>query len=121
MDQSEPKWIAILRAEVATSNATQVATAIGYSRTAVSLVLSGKYQGGTDKIADAVLSTFANRILCPHLQADITPVECRDFQSRPMPQSEAHKLRHWMACQTCEHRECVGTVLVGNGEAHAHA
>jgi len=101
MDANQPSWIAILRDEVAKTNATQVAGVIGYSRTAVSLVLAGKYNGGTDQIAKSVMDAYSDRLMCPHLKADITPSDCRSFQAAPMPQSEPRKLKHWMACRTC--------------------
>lgn len=95
-------WIDILRVEVAKSNITQVAAKLGYARPSISLALSGNYKGSTDKLATAVLNTFDAGIFCPHLQQPIGDDDCAEFQSRPIPQSNASALRHWRACQNCE-------------------
>ncbi len=104
-------WLDILAAECEKSNKAEVGRQIGYSRTAISLALSGKYVGSTEKLAQAVISTFSDNLHCPHLQATINPDECVDFQSRPIPQSNATALRHWRACQSCP-------AAVGKGDNH---
>lgn len=96
-------WLDLLKTEVAKSNITQVANQIGYARTSVSLALSGKYVGSTDKLAAAVLKAYSDRFQCPHLSQAITKDECAGFSSRSIPQSNASALRHWRACQSCPH------------------
>lgn len=94
-------WLDLLKAEVAKSNITQVASQIGYARTSVSLALNGKYVGSTDKLAAAVLEAFSDRFQCPHLGQAITRQDCDGFSRRSIPQSNASALRHWRACQAC--------------------
>lgn len=107
-------WLDLLKAEVAKSNITQVASQIGYARTSVSLALSGKYVGSTDRLATAVLKAYSDRFQCPHLGQAVTKHECNRFSLRSIPQSNASALRHWRACQACPHN-CT------NQEVCAHA
>lgn len=82
-----------------------VANQIGYSRSALSTYLDGKYPAGsTDKLEAAILKHLAGRHACPHLRREIAPAECREFAGRPMPMSNPASLRHWQACQDCTHR-----------------
>lgn len=97
-------WFQALNEHVGKSTISEVARQIGYSRSTVSLVLSGKYDGGTDAIAAKVLETFTDHVTCPFLSADITVGSCNDYQSRPMPTSHPRDLDHWMACRDgCPH------------------
>jgi hypothetical protein len=97
-------WLQTLNIEIAKSNISRVAKQLGYSRTTISLVVSGDYDASTDKIADAVRRNFSNQVECPHLNCVITLEACKDCQSRKIPQSNARALRHWRACQTCIHK-----------------
>lgn len=98
------EWLDLLQREVAKSNITQVAKVLGYSRSAVSLALSGNYVGSTDQLAARVVAVFSENLICPHLSMTISFDECQEFQTRAIPQSNAAALRHWRACQTCPHR-----------------
>lgn len=95
-------WMAILRDEVAKSSVAAVAREIGYARTSLSLVLHGRYQGSTDRVAARVLECFADHFLCPHQGSEISPASCRELRDRPMPTSSARDLRQWTACQHCQ-------------------
>lgn len=75
---------------------------IGYSRSAVSLWLSGKY-ASPEKVAAAILARY-ERVICPFLGREIAPTECASFSCRPCPTSIAREARHWKACQDCEHK-----------------
>ncbi|PHR19271.1 MAG: LacI family transcriptional regulator [Hoeflea sp.] len=96
-------WLELLRAEVAKANVTQVADAIGYARTSVSLALNGKYCGSTDNLAAAVLRTYSDRVACPFLGSPLTRTDCEDYRRQAIPQSNAQALRHWRACRSCVH------------------
>lgn len=96
-------WLDLLKAEVAKANITQVADAIGYARTSVSLALNGKYCGSTDNLAAAVIRTYSDRVACPFLVAPLTRSDCDGYRSRAIPQSNAQALRHWRACRSCIH------------------
>lgn len=94
-------WLDILRHEAARTSVADVARRIGYARPSVSLVLNGRYPGGTAKIAARVVAVFCDRILCPHLERDLAQEDCAAFRSRPVPQSDPAEFRHWNACQVC--------------------
>ena len=95
-------WLDILTAEARRTTIAATARRLGYSRTAVSLALAGKYPGGTDKLATTVLETFC-RTLCPHLDREMTPAECAKNGGR-VPTSSPAALRLWRACQACPHK-----------------
>lgn len=48
-------WKQTLDEAVAGSSITAVAARLGVSRTSVSLLLSGKYPGGTDRMAERIM------------------------------------------------------------------
>lgn len=96
---NEERWMRILRNQCEEKSITEVAESLGYGRSAISLVLSGKYPGGTAKIAAKVIGTFTDSIQCPHVGRDITQAACADHQSRPMPTSDPAALRQWIACR----------------------
>ncbi|MGE4539239.1 MAG: LacI family transcriptional regulator [Desulfovibrio sp.] len=95
-------WLALLTEEAARTSITATARRLGYSRTSISLVLAGKYPGGTDKMAARVLEAF-RRVVCPLLDKEVTPAECAKNGGR-VPTSSPAALRLWRACQTCPHR-----------------
>ncbi|KQI69402.1 hypothetical protein AN189_02985 [Loktanella sp. 3ANDIMAR09] len=96
----EEPWRAILRAQAEKTSITDVARQLGYSRPAISLVLSGDYAGATGKIAAKVIACFTDSVHCPHLTATISQARCGDHQSRAMPTSDPDALRHWIACRS---------------------
>jgi hypothetical protein len=93
-------WFATLKAEAERTSRKVVADLLGVSRTTVSLVLNGKYQGKTDKVAERVedkLGGFA----CLYDHQTITPVECRATAQAAAPTHNPAKLAQWSACQRC--------------------
>ena len=96
-------WLDLLRAKVAETSMGVVADEIEVSRTTVSLVLAGKYPAKLDKIETRVIARYA-RIACPFLEREISGAECRDFHTRETPTSSPFAVRHWRACQGCQHR-----------------
>ncbi|WP_215782044.1 XRE family transcriptional regulator [Paludibacterium sp. B53371] len=103
MTTSEPHWMALLRAEAQRTSMRAVASALGYSPTTVSLVLSGKYPGKTDRIAKAVLALL-DVVECPHIGQSMPLAECHGLALAPAPTHHPMKLSHWRACQGCPHR-----------------
>ncbi|MBP1862168.1 helix-turn-helix domain-containing protein [Rhizobium herbae] len=107
IDLPDPEWMDVLRAEAEKPNTTKqaIADALGVSRTAISLLIAGKYTARTDKvtrkIADKVMELYAHRRWCPHLHRSITPTACAEHRSMPMPMSDPVALRHWVACKNC--------------------
>lgn len=96
-------WFALLVRETEKSSCRAVADKLGYSLTSISLVLSGKYNGGTGKIAEKVLKVYGE-IKCPHLLQTITLQACIDYANSPAPTHNPAKMAHWRACRNCPRR-----------------
>jgi hypothetical protein len=95
------EWLDMLGARVEQLGSIQaVATELGYSRSSISLALSGKYPAKVTKLQAAVITAYT-RCECPYLAATITSAECRRYRTRPVPQSNSSDLRHWNVCQSC--------------------
>ncbi|PYE87529.1 MarR family transcriptional regulator [Phyllobacterium leguminum] len=107
MRMADPKWVDVLKAETEKPGRTKqaIANELGTSRTAVSLIVAGKYSARMDKVsvklAPKVMALYAQKVWCPHLRSDLAPDACRDNASAPMPTSDPDKLRHWAACRRC--------------------
>lgn len=103
----DPEWVQILRAEVERPGATiaGVAASVGMKRTALSMLLSGKYPAKLDKIsakfAGTVLRRYRDQIHCKHLGRGIGADECRAHATAPMSTSNPEKLAQWSACRRC--------------------
>lgn len=98
-------WLALLAQAVGAHprGIAGAAAQLGVSRTAISLVLAGKYPARTDKIAAKVLDTFAC-VDCPHLGRAITQAECLAYARRPAPTNSPREMRHWRTCRGgCPH------------------
>lgn len=94
-------WRDILAQAVGASSCAQVARCLGVSRTAVSLLLSGKYPGSPERMAARIVERYG-RVTCPYLDREVAPAECERY-SGEMPTASPDALRHWRACQGCEH------------------
>ncbi len=97
-------WMSLLQSAVSASNKAAVAEILGVSRTAVSLVMSGKYPASTDKIAQRVIDAYG-RIDCPFLGASIALAECKNYHTSTVPTSSPRAMKHWRACQTCPNNQ----------------
>lgn len=97
-----PAAIDLLRAELARLGTKQaVADAIGRSRTAVSLALSGRYPAKNTAEFEAAVLTALDRIDCPHLGAPVRRDHCRATAIGRCPTHSPHAAAAWRACQTC--------------------
>ncbi|MCW3479709.1 XRE family transcriptional regulator [Neisseriaceae bacterium JH1-16] len=103
MTTSELRWMPLLRAEAERTSIADIAKRLGYSRTSISLVLAGRYPGGTERIAAAVLAEL-DGWTCPHLQQPIKAEACQEIAFGPAPTHHPMKLTHWRACQNCSNR-----------------
>ena len=92
-------WLQLLAEEVRRTSIAATGRKLGYSRTAISLAVAGKYPGGTDKLAAKVFEVLG-RVSCPQLDRMVTPAECA-ANAGEMPTSSPAALRLWRACQTC--------------------
>lgn len=80
-----------------------IAAEIGYSRTAISLYLAGKYGAGLDKLEAAIYAKYQVRI-CPHTGAEKHPSECNRLANRPRPYGWPESEAIWISCQTCAYK-----------------
>lgn len=100
--QKEQEYLTILRERVATLGSIQaVADELCVSRTAISLLLSGKYTGGTEQIATRIVEHYTDRVYCPHVKASISKRDCANNIASGVPVSDPQKLRQWAACRLC--------------------
>jgi DNA transposition AAA+ family ATPase len=96
--------LALLRAQVdAGKTMTQVSLEIGYSRTAVSLFLGGKYDRDSRRLEVAIVRMYDRRH-CPHLGEQVAPDLCQRKASTPKPFGGTARLAFWMSCQACPHK-----------------
>ncbi|MFG1409482.1 hypothetical protein V5G24_00080 [Xanthobacter sp. VTT E-85241] len=80
-----------------------VAHALGYSRSAISMALAGKYVGGTARLRARILEVLVHQVQCPHLGEPIAPSACRDLRERPMSTANRDAIKQWQACRMCAH------------------
>lgn len=99
---TSPNWQELLHKAVKATNCAEVARELGVSRTAVSLLINGKYAGDTRRMAERILNRFG-RTLCPCTGRRMSVAECRQTAAT-MPTSSPGALRLWRACQQCEHK-----------------
>lgn len=99
-----PQALELLKAEVARVGSIQAAAkAIGVSRTALSLVLAGKYPADTGRL-EAKVRAIAERVPCPHLGDLVRRDHCRDLALGPCPTHTPEAAAAWRACINCPHR-----------------
>jgi len=108
-------WMKLLQDAVAASSKKAIADQLGVSRSAISLIVNGKYPANPEHIAMKVLSKFG-RIRCPHLDVEITQEQCRDHHTRSAPTSNPRAMKHWRACQVCAHNTENALTCIKNKE-----
>lgn len=91
-----------LRQAVSLSSITAIATRIGVSRSALSLVLSGQYQASPERILNR-FDAMLDGVQCPHLRLTLARERCVEYATKPRP-SAPLGLQHWRACQRCPRR-----------------
>lgn len=96
-------WLKLLTDAVEKSSKQAVADDLGISRTAISLVMNGKYPASTDKIEALVMALYS-RVDCPHLGESIAITQCKRHHSEKAPTSSPRAMRLWRACQTCPNK-----------------
>ena len=102
-------WLELLRQAAAATSKQAVATELSQlskkkiGRSAISLILNGKYPAKTERIETLVLTRYA-QVQCPHLCEQISYADCRGYHTREVPTSNPFAVRHWRACQACPHR-----------------
>ncbi len=89
-----------LRQAVAETSITRVAEKLAIPRCTLSLVVNGKYPANPKAIL-AKFDAVYGAVQCPHLNAELTRAECREFHSKKRP-SGPLGTQHWRACRQCE-------------------
>jgi hypothetical protein len=95
-------WLDLLRYQVAQRGLGPVAADLAYSKTALSLVLNGKYDSDTSRIEKAVMDTYGT-IACPFEERHLPAADCHFWRQCDHPTSSPWAQHHWAACQTCVH------------------
>ena len=85
----------------------QIAIDIAYSRTAVSLYLSGKYHADLASLEKAICRAY-DRHECPHTGDTVEPTLCHKKALSPKPFGGAERLAWWTTCQTCQFKPVSG-------------
>ena len=103
---TEPRWLVLLRNEAEKTSIGKAALRVGYSRTAVSQALAGKYPGDMAKFEAKVLAALElpMAVTCPYLGLNLPTVMCNDMSTRAAPTHNPVAMNWWRACQSCEHR-----------------
>ncbi|WP_413672289.1 hypothetical protein ACEN9H_23515 [Massilia cellulosiltytica] len=109
---SEPRWLSLMHEEAKRTNKQALADRLGYSRTTVSLVMSGTYPGNTDKIAAKAIEVLEPVLVldCPYLGVQLPKEQCVEYATQRAPTHHPTKMAHWRACQQCQNN-CKGKQL----------
>lgn len=81
----------------------EIARRIDYARPSLSLALSGGYTGDTKTIGEAYVK-YRKQVLCPYTAETVSRQYCVKHALVPAPTHNPASLRHWRACQNCEHK-----------------
>jgi len=101
-----PDWIVVLAEACNAETQSAVAKRLGYSSTAVSLVLSNNYgKGDIVRIETVVRGVLmAETVLCPVLSAEIGRDVCSNWQKRPFSTASSNAVRMYQGCRSgCPH------------------
>lgn len=102
MSYQNERWYQLMADAVKATSKQSVGNRIGASRTAVSLIINGKYPADTKHIAAKVMALL-DRWHCPYLGTDITAEECVAVHSGQTPSHDPMRLAHRRMCRTCTH------------------
>ena len=94
-----PEWMHLLDRAVAATSVAEVARRLGVARSSLSLLINGKYPGGTDNMVARVMDVLAEP--CPVYGGSRTSEACATHRADPMPTSNPFALRQWRMCQLC--------------------
>ncbi|PZR89669.1 MAG: transcriptional regulator [Stutzerimonas stutzeri] len=100
-----PEWVEALAEACNADTQAAVGRKLGYSGTAVSLVLSNKYGAGDMERFEGVVrgALMAETVPCPVLQ-DISRDRCLYWQGRPFSTASGNSVRMHQACRSgCPH------------------
>jgi len=96
-----PDWVAALAELADREGLAGAEKKIGYSRSAVSTVLSAKYRGDMDRVADMVRGALLSATVdCPVL-GEIGRDRCLTEQKEPFRATSRFRTQLFHACKTC--------------------
>lgn len=96
-----PDWIVELANLADRDRLSGAAAVTGYSSSAVSTVISGKYAGDLSRIEAMVRGALMSETVeCPVL-GEIGRDQCLTEQKEPFRATSAHRARLFHACKTC--------------------
>lgn len=98
----ESDWYSLLVRAVGQSSCAAVGRELGISRTAVSLLLAGKYKGNSGRMAALILERFSN-VECPVQGRKVARSFCVKQRAEALPTANPFALRAWLACQKCSY------------------
>ncbi|MBZ9678925.1 transcriptional regulator [Mesorhizobium sp. ES1-1] len=99
-----PDWLDELARFADASDLGVAGERIGYSRSAVSTVISGKYLGDLARVEQMVRGALmALTVECPIL-GDIGRDQCLTEQKEPFRATSRHRAQLFHACKTCPQR-----------------
>lgn len=101
---SVPDWIAELADAADRMGLKAAATRVGYSASAVSYVINGRYTGDLARVEAMVRGALMNEAVeCPVL-GDIGRHDCLAWQKKPFAASSSVRVRVFRACRAgCAH------------------
>jgi hypothetical protein len=98
-----PDWLEALALACDETSQRKVAVRLGYSVTAISLVLANKYGGDPGTVAAKVRDVLVEgEVDCPTLGM-IPRRDCLEAQTKPLATTSSAAVRQWKACKDCEH------------------
>ena len=105
-DGHAPAWVEVLAQNLDSGKSLQeLAGIVGYSKTALSLVLSNKYPGNPGRIGKAIETHLTGAtVVCP-LLGDILAGECAANQAREFSAASSARVALWKACRKCHNRQ----------------
>ena len=95
--------LTLIRTEAAATSKAAVARRLGYTRPAVSRLLSGSY-GCPDQLLRTALVVL-DSVACPHTGRDEPRALCAEQARSEPPTHNPFRLAHWHACRRCAHFE----------------
>ena len=96
-----PEWVAELARLADAEGLAGAGKRVGYSLSAVSVVISGKYRGDVTRVAEMVQGALmALTVECPVL-GQIGRDRCLTEQKEPFRATSRHRAQLFHACKTC--------------------
>lgn len=99
---TQPDLMQLLRQKCAELTQTQVATALGYSPSAVNQAIKGTYKGDLTNLLRRVAEVFGSEtVSCPIL-GEIPLGKCAYHRRRPFASTNPLRVQLWRSCRQCE-------------------